>query len=622
MRYLVHVAALLGASLFCASALADDEIVVTATRSPRLANSLPADVAVISAADARAHGALSLDQALVNVPGIQAPRTGPVGQQTSVFSGGFESNHTLVLFDGARIDDPSTPEGVFDAGQDTLGDATQIEVVQGPMSALYGSGALGGVVNILPRRGGDGVFNPRIEIAGGSFGTLLANVGADGTLGRLRYALTADAFATDGYDIVPERIATHTGEADGAESVALTGVFDLRMHDRFSLDLLLRQREARADFDPGFFGNIAENPEAEITRNDTVLWRLGGDWTPTEALTLRLSGGALETDRVVTDAGIVGDEFHGQRDFADALAAWDVGDWTLQIGATTEDETIDAVSFGSSIAGEQSHWGVFATAQGRLGALDFTAALRHDDYQGFGGQTTWRGGAVYRPTDNARLYASFGASYRAPSLFERFVPFFGAAGLRPESARTWEIGGDARWPLFDRADSIEVAALYRSSGIDDLIGFAGFSYSNVDRAEIDFAEARLNLRPLEWLSARISYANTNARDTHTDQALQRRPRHAWSAALEAEHGPYSARLVWRQVGARLDTVYDDLGFFAGTGRVAAYDIVQASASWVLNDSVKLYIAADNVLDETYEPVNGFAGAPSSVLVGIRLRPGM
>lgn len=610
--------ATLGAPI--APAHADDEIIVTGTPTPTERQRIPAATFVIDAEVARERGAITLDQALSDVPGIQAPRTGPLGQQASIFSGGFESNHTLVLFDGVRLDDPSTPESIFDAGQDMFGDATRIEIVQGPMSALYGSNALGGVVNTIPRRGGEGAFNPRAEIAVGSFQTHTALFAADGTLQRFRYAISANAFESEGYDIVPERIAGFTGEKDGARSATYTGVFDFALTEELGVDLLLRHREARADFDPGFFGNIGENPDAEIATNDTSLWRAGATWQASAPLTLRLSGGELETDRIVADAGLVGDTYAGERQFADALATWSANAWSLQAGAAYEAESIDASSFGSPVQGDQAHWGVFTTVQATIGAADLTAALRHDDYEGFGGETTWRAGAVYRVGAGGRLYASYGTSFRAPSLYERFVPFFGAAGLQPETAQSWEIGGETRVPAFGRADGVTVDALYRASEIDDLIGFFGFSYANVDRAEITFAQARVSARPTAWLTARVAYANTDARDVGADRALQRRPRHAWSAEIEAEHGPLSARLAWREVGARLDTTYDDTGAFFGVDRVAGYDLISLSASWTIDGNARLFIAADNALDETYEPVNGFAGAPASVLVGLRWAP--
>ena len=620
--YSIRAALLAAAALIALPAYAqesDEIIVVTGAPAPTKTDDLPAAITVIDTDEARARGAVALDQALADVPGLQTPRAGPIGQQSSIFSGGFESNHTLVLFDGVRIDDPSTPESIFDAGQDTLGDARGVEVVQGPLSSLYGSGALGGVVNILPRRGGEGILNPRMEIAAGSFDTLIANTGAAGALGRFRYALNAEAYTSAGYDIVPTRISTHSGEKDGAEITTLTGVFDYALTDSLAIDLLLRQREARVDYDPGLFGDISENPEAEI-ESDTNLWRLGATWTLNDALSLRLTGGALETDRVTSDFGIDGDAYHGDRDFADIAATWNVADWTVLLGAQTEDESIAAVSYGSPVIGAQEHWGAYIAAQGALGPIELTAALRQDDFDGFGQATTWRAGATYPIGDAARLYASYGTSYRAPSLFERFAPFYGNASLNPESAKTWEIGADARVALFGRSDGLEVGTLYRSSEVEDLIGFVGFAYGNVDRADIEYAEARFTIRPTDWLNARVVYAQTDAVNAATGSALQRRPEEAWSAELNAEHGPFTGQIAWRQVGSRLDTVYNDAGFWSGVGEVEAYDVLRASASWAMSEEVKLYIAADNVLDETYEPVNGFAGAPASVLVGIRVTP--
>lgn len=620
-RSLTFKAAVLAASSLSAlPAFAEEpEIVVTATRTATDAQDLPAAVTLIDVTAARARGQVTLDQALEAVAGLQIPRAGPIGQQTSIFSGGFESNHTLVLFDGVRLDDAATPEGVFDAGQDLLGDAARIEVVQGPMSALYGSAALGGVINVLPRRGGEGAFNPRLEAAAGSFNTLSATLGADGALGRLRYAITGEGYASDGYDTVPERISTHTGEDDGAEINTLTGVFDLELTDAFALDLLLRQRDALAEYDPGLFGNIDDSPFSEI-ESQTALWRLGATWSPLGALSLRASAGVLETRRESRDDGVLGDAYRGERRFADVSGEWRVGDWTLIGGGSLQDESIEAVSFGSPITGAQEQWGAYVGVQGALGPVDLTGALRHDDYEGFSGETTWRAGASLDIAGVVRLYGAFGTSFRAPSLYERFVPFFGAAGLRPESATTWETGAQARLSLFGRDDGLELAALYRASEIEDLIGFFGFSYANVAEAEIDYAEARVGMRPLSWLRASVTYANTHARDGATDVALARRPRHAWSAELAMEHGPFAAELSWREVGARLDTVYDNAGFWSGTGRVEAYELLRASASWEVSESVSLYIAGENVLDETYEAVNGFAGAPASVLVGVRVTP--
>ena len=153
---------------------------------------------MIDVDEARSRGVDSVADALAETPGLDVVQSGGFGQQTSLFSGGANSNHTLVLFDGLRLNDPSTPGSSFDAGQDTFGGLTRIEVVQGPMSAVFGSDAIGGVVNILPRHGGEGALNAQLDVWGGSFNTTGAAAGIDGTLGRFRYAITGEGYATDG----------------------------------------------------------------------------------------------------------------------------------------------------------------------------------------------------------------------------------------------------------------------------------------------------------------------------------------------------------------------------------------------------------------------------------------
>ncbi|MBC7767797.1 MAG: TonB-dependent receptor [Phycisphaerales bacterium] len=610
----------------------DEELIVTATRVPTPAERLPANVHVIDADEARSRGVTNISDALAEAPSLNIIRSGGFGQQSSVFAGGANSNHTLVLYDGLRLNDPSTPGSSFDTGQDTLAGLSRIEIVQGPMSAVFGSDAIGGVINILPRRGGEGPLNAQLDLAGGSFATLTASAGVDGTVGAFRYALTGEAFATGGYDLVPERMATHTGDADGAESATFTGAFDVALSPDLTADVLLRHREARADFDgflyppPSFNEQRVDDPDLEIAKNDLSVARLGADWRINETLTLRTTAGALRQDREEADAGTTTASYFGERRFADLTLNWRTGDigalqnTSIVAGVEAQEEIVRIDQGFAAIAAEQRHDGVFVTAQGDMDLLTLTAAARVDDFEGFGRTTTWRIGASYAVLQNTRVYAAYGTSFRAPTLYERFI-YFGDPGLDPETGSAWEAGADLRFSLFGRDGGAEFGALYRTQRIEDLIDFGPlFTYVNVDRADIESAEARIVLRPLSWLTGRASYVYTDARDALTGAALLRRPENAWAASLEARHGPLAAELAWRRVGARADQIYANDGFYQGVGESAAYDLVRASASWAFSPSVQAYVAADNLGDETYEPANGFAGAPRSILVGLRLRP--
>jgi vitamin B12 transporter len=628
MRFVLKAALLAATALSISPAHAQDEetiVVVSATRQPADADRLPADIEVINVDTAIVRGQSNLADALTGTTGLNVSRSGGFGQQTSLFSGGSNSNHTLVLFDGIRLNDAASPGSAFDTGQDTLGGLSRVEVVQGPMSALYGSDALGGVINILPRRGGEGPINGRLDLFGGSFGSLGGSAGIDGTLGRLRYTINGDAFVTDGDDLVPDRMSTHTGDEDGAETTTLTGVLEYALTDSFSVDLLLRRRDARADYDafiyppPTFNEQRVDDPDLEFAQNDLSVSRIGARWAITDTLSLRATTGQVIQERVEADAGVSTSSYDGERRFSDVTADWTSGALSLSAGFEQQNESVHIDQGFATVVASQDHHGAFIVGKYEADRLTLTGAVRVDEFEGFGAETTWRAGASLQLTQNIRAYGAYGTSFRAPTLYERFI-YFGNPNLEPERGAAWEVGADALFTTFGRDDGIEIGGLYRSLDIEDLIDFNSFfSYANIDEASVKSAEARVAVRPLSWLTARASYVSTNAQDDVADTPLLRRPTDMWSASIDLERGRFSGSFGWRHVGERTDQIYGNDGFYQGVGDTHAYDVLRASAAWRFADGVQVYIAGDNIGDEDYEPVNGFAGAPSSVTVGFRLR---
>jgi len=645
MSNLWKAALLATASLAAAPAAIAQEteefVVVTATRAEAPVRRLPADVTVIGADDALSHGQATLAQALEETPGLGVLQSGGMGQQASLFAGGANSYHTLVLFDGMRINDPSTPNSSFDAGQDQINGLARIEIVEGPMSALYGSDAIGGVINMIPLHGGDGALNARLDLAAGSFGAMQGAASIDGTLSGLRYAITGEGFANDGYDLVPERMSTHTGHVDGAESWAITGVFDLELSPSFSLDLLARRREARADIDVFDFEFVApfreyraDSADAEIARNDLTLGRLGAIWAISDALSLRATAGGMDQDRAQNRFGALTDSFSGERRFGDLTLDWRPGNLSglsdvaiVAAIAGEREKAAIAQGFGfpppvSFTRAQKEQTSAYVTAQGRTGALSLTGAARIDDYESFGAQGTWRVGASFDVTEQVRVYASYGTSFRAPSLYERFSSA-GAPNLDPEQGESWEIAADARFAAFDEPAGLGLTALYRHTKLDHMIDFFGFTYANIDAADIETVEVRAALRPTSWLTLRAGYVYTDARDTVADTPLLRRPQNVWQASADVTRGAFNGRISWRSIGERQDFIYDDDGFGGSfpiyTGTVPRYEVVRASLSYAISPNTSAYIAAENALDERYEAANGVASPPRAIMVGLRLR---
>jgi vitamin B12 transporter len=490
---------------------------------------------------------------------------------------------------------------------------------------VYGSDAVGGVVNLIPRRGGEGPFEPFLEISAGSFDTRRALLGAAGAQAGLEYGISAEALVSEGYDLIPARMGTHTGHPDGAHVGAFTASVRQDL-GAFAFDALVRARESRAEYDTfsggPFFDLRADDPDLE-TEATQRLWRLGSEIETGDALTVRLAGGQVLSDRAESDAGLVFTSADAERSFADLTARYALSGAALTGGVSFERNTIEtAPQFADPLRAEEDQAAAFVFAQFDLGErIVATASARLDDYEEFGDHTTYALGAVLNPTPSLRLFASFGTAFKAPSLSERYEtsPFnIGNPDLAPEQSRSWEIGAD--WTV---SQDVSVGGSYYRTRVENLIeyDFVALQNRNIGEAEIDGAEAYIEAAPSEWAWLRLSYAWTDARNGQTGAPLLRRPQDAWR--LDARAAPnerLGLALSWTYVGERRDVTYDDDGMFQlASGEVAAYSIGAVAATFDLDSRAQLFARIENVTDETYEQPAAFAGAPRAAFLGLRAK---
>jgi len=623
---------------FVSPAFADenDTLVVTATRTPTEVERLPARVEVIDREEIESNALLTLADALREAPGVTVASTGQPGAQTSVFLRGANSKHTLALFDGIRLNDPTAPNGQYDFGQDTLGDLDRVEVLRGAASSIYGSDAIGGVVNLVPRRGADKAFAPYFDVSAGSFESYRGVIGATGTIDALSYGATVDAFTTEGFDQIPERFVTRTGDKDGSDIRTFTGTAAYAVTEAFSLDALVRHRSSRADFDTfsggPFFSLRADDPDLEIDSDDYTVWRVGGS-LKTGAFTTRLSGGQVTNEREEHDGGVTTTRVEGERNFVDltSTVAHDqlgfLQDAALTFGAQYSSESTDNSStlFTNALSAEEDSRAVFAVGHGRVGAgLDIAASLRWDDNENFGSETTYTLGASQTFAAFGvplRLYASYGTSYKAPTLSERYgTNFFnvGNPNLVPEEGTSREIGFD-----YTPFAALSLGATYFDTEIDNLIeyNFGTLQNINIGRAKIDGYEAYVRHAIGDRASLRLDYTFTDARAASSpgNPRLARRPPHAWSLDGDVKiTEKLKLNASWTWTSSRIDVLYDNNGDFAsGAGRTPGFDYGTVALTYAVTDAISVYASASNVSDTEYEDPNAFRGAPRSVTVGVR-----
>ena len=627
-------------ALIAAPALAETDIItVTSVRAQSDAARLPASISVIEREEIELDGLATLVEALKDQPGVATVQNGPSGSLASVFIRGANSKHTLALYDGIRLNDPSSATGVFNFGSDLLGDAGRVEIVRGPLSSLYGSDAIGGVINILPRSAPEAGFQPFAEASVGEFNTLRALVGAGYGGDRARGVITAETFESEGFDVVPARIATATGDPDGSSIDTINANGEIDLTDSMRVEALIRRRDARAQFDTFSGGGSgfqrADDPDLE-TRDDQTLWSLGlAGEALSGTLDARVRGGQVIYDLESLNGGSVTDTYAAERDFAQLSLAWRpqtagrLVDPLISAGVDWQDERIDTnTAFNNPLSVSEDTFSLYTAIQAGLSrALTVTASARFDDYEAFGGQTTGNIGAVYALEPlSTRLRASFGTSFKAPTLSERFASssfITPNPDLQPEEGQSFEIGFDTQ------TDNFAFGAAWYETTVENLIetvfDFTTFTGTNENIGEADLSgwEAYGEWTPLERLTLAADYTYTDAINADDGSRLQRRPEHAWSARAVFRPSAFAAITVrYNHVGERRDVTYDDAGFFIGSGeRLDGFETVDITGSLDLGDRAQIVLSATNLLDETYEQPAAFAGAPRAVTLGVRWRPG-
>ncbi|WP_137124831.1 TonB-dependent siderophore receptor [Roseomonas sp. HF4] len=632
------------------------DVVVTATRVPTPAERIPAATTVIDRRDMEERGYVTLADALAAVPGFRLVQAGGPGQQASGFLRGTNSRHVLVLRDGVPLNDSAEPNGAFNFGNELLGDVERIEVVRGPVSAVYGTAAIGGVVNLITRRApADRAFAPYGEIAGGTQRTLRGYAGAGGTLGAFDYGITGQSLSTEGFNSVAPRFSSNRGERDGLRAAAVTARAGVTLGETTPdailgatrIDGLVRWRENTFGLDsvpqddPNYTGQ--DRNWFGYLRSQTALF--GGAWTTG----LRLSGS--EDRRRYVNLPDPGNRFGTADDLyvGDRVGlAWDntlrlpaggfVTDASLTFGGGWDRESATSAA-GSPFfrittdARAENTYG-YLGAQARLfERLDVTAALRLDDAEDYGTEPTWRLGAVLAlPEISSRIRAAGGTAFKAPSLYQRFGQigtfFRGNPDLEAERSTSWEVG----WETDIAGRFATVSALYFDSRIRDLINFdPTFStLVNVDRARIRGGEFGLTLRPADWLDITGAWTVTEARDTTTDTPLARRPRNvaSLSARIAPEVGwfdvPRSRLIIAPEVIYVGQSPEGAFARYQDNGRsipVAGKNpegvLFNLTASLPLTAQVTSFVEVRNIGNTRYEPANGFVVPGRSAILGLR-----
>jgi len=610
MRIHLLATALLLSSLPVSSLAGDpaelEPVIVTATRTAQTEDQTLASVTVIDREDIERMQARSVPDALRGIPGLSISNSGGRGQPTTFFLRGTDSDHVLVLIDGVKVGSPTLGPAPF---QDyPIDQIERIEVVRGPRSSLYGSEAIGGVIQIFTRRGG-GPVAPRLTVGGGSHRTAngsfgLSGGGDDGWFDASVRFEDSDGFNACRGEPLVAGCFVFEPDRDGYRNVAGHARAGYRFGDSAEVDLHWTRSETDTEFDGSEFGGNESSTLQQVAGAKASLSPLQ-DWS------LTLAAGRSWDQLDVSFNGSFLDTFDTTRDTLSWQNDLYLGtDQILTAGIDYQDDRVDGTV--DYAVRSRSNTGVFGQYQGGFGHHRIKTSLRYDDNEQFGGHTSGDGAWGYTLSNGLRLSASYGTAFKAPTFNDLYFPFFGNPDLDPETSRSAEVGiagawGDTHWSV----------SLYQTD-IDDLIAFDAIvqAPANIDRARIRGLEASGTTRVASWdLSANLTLLDPKNRSSGSNAGnlLPRRPQQTFRLDLDRALG----RLRLGGTLFAAGRCFDD---FANRVRLDPYALVDLRAEYDFTESLRLQGRIEKLFDEDYETAAFYNQPGRSFYLTLRYQP--
>jgi len=614
---------------------AGNDIVVTASRSGdgTEVKNLPASVTLISNEDMQERQTRIVSDVLRDVPGVAVSRTGAIGGLTQIRIRGSEGNHVLVLIDGIKASDPYY--GEYDFGTLIADEAAKVEVLRGQQSSLYGSDAIGGVIQYITLTGREAPgFSARAE--GGSFGTFSGGARAAGFTDTFDYALSGSLYRTDGTP------TARGGIRDiGSTSVGASGKVTWTPSDIFKITGVGRYSNTAADtnnseIDPAspLFGYTVDSPGVRfvneafygLTRAELAL--ADGRWTSA------LTGQFADTTRRGYNAqgfdyGDKGRRYKGTFEISYRFGTERVVNRVTGAVDFEREEFQNTTPSSFAFQGRRStdNWGFVGQYELTVdNAFSAGASIRRDENNRFADTTTWRAQAGYRLPFGLRVRGAYGTGVKNPGYFELYGysdgRYIGNPNLRPEKSEGWEAGVDQDFA----GGKATIGATYFDSQLEDEIytaypapSFIATPSNRTTKSRQHGVEAFVSARPIPQIKFDLAYTYLHARENGLEEV--RRPKHVASlnTTVFSTDQRFSGTLTVRYNGRNTDVAYTDPSYVPVRVSMQEFVLVNLNADYKLTNRVSVFGRVENLFDERYEEVFSFATPGRAAYGGVRVR---
>jgi vitamin B12 transporter len=581
-------------------------VVVTATRTNQSIEDALSSVTIITRADIQARQATSVQELLTGEAGVQISNNGGLGKATAVFVRGTDADQVLVLVDGVKLTSVTLGTTAFEYLP--VEEIERVEIVRGPRSSLYGSEAVGGVIQIFTRRG-RGEPQLTASAGGGSHNTENTSAGFSGSTSGLSYSVSSSYLGSDGYAScrgtpVPPGGGCFTFDftPDGFHNASQSARIGYDFSDTANVEVTA----LRAQGGTRFAGTFV-NHESFVQQTAGVT----GRWSPLPSLRLTMRA-AQSRDAATDDLNFVPQSRFDTLHFQGTLQAdWQLAPQQLLTLGTDAQRDSVASSIGYAVSSRRDVGG-FLEYQGGFASERFSISARHDDNEQFGGQATGSAAWSHRFAGGLRLTASFGTAFRSPTFNELYYPFFGNPALRPEHSRSAELGidgsrGEAQWSLHTF-----------ETRVSDLIAFdSGFVPANIETAAIRGAEGQvIARRAASTASLIVTWLDPRNRTPGSAEGGNLLPRRATlSSRLELRHQWASVRFT-----ARLNAVGRRFEDLANTQRLGGYTTLDLLSSWAPAQLWSVEAKVANVSGHHYETAEFYPQDGRTGWITLRYHP--
>ena len=577
------------------------EVVVTATRVLQPLTDLVADVTIVDRGQIQRSGAAGLGDVLARLPGIEMARNGGLGGITSVFLRGAETRFTAVFIDGVRVDSQGTGGASWDVIP--LSQVDRIEVLRGPAGAVYGSDAIGGVIQIFTRKG-EGPPSPYVGLSLGTYGTTKAEAGVSGSQGSWDYSLGLVRQESKGFNVMQSR----NSDDDGYTSESLAARVGLELNAAHRLDLSVLSSQLNAQYDSQFGAINVDDRTLKKLQTSALSWRAQWSADYSSTVSVNRSQDRYETlpspDLTVTN--MTGYLFQNEYRRQGHVLTWTLERRDNEL-SNSETTPRDSSHFQNALA-----LGYGLSGSGHSVQLN----LRHDIDSVFGPQTTGALGYGYALTPNWRVKAAAGTAFRAPTLYQRFSPY-GAADLLPETGRNLDLGlnyaeGPRAFGLTVYQNNVSNLIQYEGNtgtcpANDPLDPFGG-CYANTAKAR--YQGMTLTGR---YLIGNVTVSGSldvqDPRDSVTGKLLARRAQQHGKLAAETRARGWAVGAELQASGLR----YNNAG---NTTELPGYALLGLRAESQVAKNWTLLVRLDNATDAKYELAQGYASAGRSLYAGL------